>query len=96
MKLEIIPYIPSCELEIFKINDINANADDFGYSKDLSPETAPEYGCGNRQFILYDDYEKSLQIQHKYNITYNEYEYIRNELVDKLSIGCCDFCNYEW
>ncbi len=93
MKLEIIPYTHLCGLKTFKINDMNADTDDFGYLEDLSPETAPEYGCGNRQFILDDDYEKSLQVQNKYNLTHDEYEYICDELVDKLSIGCCSCCS---
>ena len=93
MKLEIVPYECSCGLKIFKINDINANADDFGYSEDLNPELAPEYGCGNRQFILYEDVSRQLQTQYKYNITDDEYEYICNELADILSIGTCAFCS---
>lgn len=89
MKLELEFGTYYCYPKTFIINDIDADEEDFGKKYDDSPETAPEYGCGNMRFHPYEPREEILK---KYNITLNEYEQICDKLEDGLSFGRCGWC----
>lgn len=75
---------------VFRINDIDADVDDFGISEDSEPWNAPEYGCGNRQFHPYDD--PSENVLEKYHITYYEWTNICDILCRELDWGRCALC----
>lgn len=75
---------------VFTINDIKANVDDFGVSKDWKPENAPDYGCGHRAFHAFNYLDK--KVLDKYHINESEWQLICNMLEDELYIGCCNYC----
>lgn len=89
MKLEM--YRPYCSwLDVFRINDIVADEDDFGTSMDADEFHAPEYGCGDRRF--FSDEEPQTGVLDKYHITYEEWETICSKLEDMLDWGRCAQC----
>lgn len=77
-----------CYLRTFVINGVEADEEDFGTHKDIEPEIAEEYACGNMKFI---PKESTSDVLDKYKITQEEYDQICNEL-DCLSFGCCGWC----
>lgn len=79
-----------CATEVFIINGVNADSDDFGSSCDESPDTADDYSCGNRVFSAKLPTQEVLD---KYGINVTEYNEIAHELEDKLSFGCCGWCS---
>lgn len=87
LKIEIATYdaLP-CECHTFMINDICASQSDFGECEDLSPVTAEEYGCGNRQFVPRMPTKEVLK---KYNIDVDEYSDICTALKAALDVGKC-------
>lgn len=91
LDLVIEPYdaLP-CELKVFTINGQEASYDDFGVSEDTNTEDAEPYGCGCHQFIA----DKSLaeDTMKKYNITREEFDYICEQLEEKLYVGRCGWC----
>ena len=88
-KIEIETYTHSCGASLFYINGMDADTDDFGEMVDCNPEEAPEYGCGNRMFVIKNATQSVLD---KYVITLKEYDEIARELKEKLSIGMCCMC----
>lgn len=78
-----------CELCGCEINNIILDYHDFGEKYDTKPEEASDYGCGNMQFISFNEVKQETLI--KYNINENEYRKIQNKL-DCLSFGGCDWC----
>ena len=90
MTLEVEPFTYDCSLRLFRINNIEACADDFGYMEDVSPETAPEFGCGDKSFIRFDNIEE--EVLKKYHIDMSEVEKIQDILSEKLHIGRCSLC----
>ena len=89
MKVIIKPYGCLCELETFTINGNPADYDDFGEKYDTDRINAPEYGCGNMQFIPKASTEKVLS---QYQITQSEYDEICDKLESALSFGYCGWC----
>lgn len=91
MDIVIKPYhsLP-CELEVFTINGIKADKDDFGEGYDHEWENDEPYGCGYHRFDAKREYEQS--ILDKYNITPEEYLEICDLLEDKLYVGSCGWC----
>ena len=82
---------PYCTcLEVFRINDIEADIEDFGECYDDDKYSAPDYGCGNMRFHRYD--EPSLEVLNKYNINTIEWETICDQLDNKLYWGRCALC----
>ena len=77
-----------CEAELI-VKGKKADIEDFGDDDDINPELAPEFGCGNRFFQVW---EESPEILKKYNITVEEYDEIGATLQKWLTIGCCDDC----
>ena len=89
MKLEIEFGHAFCYVPLFIINGIEADYDDFGEKYDRSPETAPDYGCGDMQFTRIPAKPEVLT---KYAITELEYEFIAGKLEVGLSFGRCGWC----
>jgi len=86
----IIPYhaLP-CSCETFTINGVRADKDDFGSTCDMDPGNAPDYGCGNRQFVPQMPTDEVLE---KYGINLKEYAEICGKLQDMLDVGECGWC----
>ena len=82
-------YCALCELLPCKINGVDLDYHDFGEKYDTEPEEAEEYGCGNMQFIPFNEVKQETLV--KYNITENEYRKIQDKL-DCLSFGGCGWC----
>lgn len=82
-------YYALCELEECTINGVELDYNDFGEKDDIEPDEAEEYGCGNMQFIPYEEVKQ--ETLKKYNITEEEYRKIQDKL-DCLSFGCCSWC----
>ena len=89
MKLEIKPYNALCSLELFKINDLDADYYDFGDKYDNDEENAEDYCCGDMRFFPKPATQKILD---KYKINITEYNKICKKL-DCLSFGCCGWCS---
>lgn len=91
MNVEMEPFsaLP-CELRVFKINGIDADASDFGDSEDTDREHAEDYGCGCHKFLPHDEHIKDAMI--RYQITEEEFRQIQEELVDVLYVGSCGCC----
>ena len=83
--------ICSCHL-MFTIDNMQASDSYFGEGYDDSPESAPDYGCGNRKWKVHDDYEKIQATLKKYNISKEDFNEICEFLIIKLSVGCCSYC----
>lgn len=89
--MKVVMLHPYCaDFRVFTINDIEADVDDFGESKDWAPECAPEYGCGHRAFRAFEDTSK--EILDKYHINEREWEQICDMLEAKLDMGRCADC----
>lgn len=88
MQLKIKPCYAYCTTEEFEINGVEADYTDFGHTKDIAPHCAPDYGCGNRQFI---PKPATQEILDKYHIDIDDYNKICEEL-DCLSFGRCTWC----
>ena len=89
MTLEIKPFhaLP-CSLEIFTINGINADIDDFGeviFNGGSCMEN--ECGCEFHHKLPTDD------VIAKYGITLGEYEKITSKLNDNLNVYGCGWCS---
>ena len=81
-----------CACEIFTINGVRADLDDFGCTEDISPETARPYSCGCRQFIPDPDEETTIKAMQKYHLSEKEFEEVCAELAEKLFVGSCGLC----
>lgn len=82
-------YHSLCATSTFKVNNIHADASDFGYMHDEDPENAEDYGCGNMQFV---PKPASVSVLAKYNISLDDYNTICARLKDGLSFGSCGWC----
>lgn len=89
MKLELVIPNSFCTTLEFKINNIEADKDDFGEQYDRNPEDAEPYGCGNMRFTATMPTEEILA---KYNITLAEYAIVAKQLEEGLSFGNCGWC----
>ena len=91
MKLKCETYVAYCELKVFDINGIEARYEDFGYKEDIDSHDAEPYCCGNMKFIPHIRPENG--ILEKYQITYEDWFDICDELENKLSFGRCCWCS---
>ena len=83
---------PYCtRLRVFRINDIEADIEDFGKCYDDDRYSAPDYGCSNMRFHRYD--EPSSEVLNKYNISCTEWDIICDQLDNKLYMGRCAYCS---
>lgn len=89
MKLELEIAGALCWAEVFRINGIEADAEEFGEKYDASPSSAEDYSCGDMRFFpsLPTD-----EILNKFSITLSDYNIICEKL-DGLSFGCCGWCS---
>lgn len=71
------------------INGVELEYEYFGEKYDTDEENAEPYGCGNMQFIPFEEVKQ--ETLDKYNITESEYRQIQEKL-DCLSFGCCGWC----
>lgn len=78
-----------CALEVFVVNTIEADYDDFGDKYDQDPDSAEDYGCGDMYF---DPKGPTPEVLAKYGIDELEYWTITNRLQDVLSFGSCGWC----
>lgn len=98
MIVKLVPFKHLCELEVFEINGMKADYEDFGVKGDISPETAEEYCCGDMRFNGWDIHmpeqrEFLYKAQNKYKLTLSEYIEIVIMLDKALSFGCCGWCS---
>lgn len=89
MRLELTFCGSLCTTDEFRINGGPADHRDFGDSYDRSPETAEEYGCGDRRF---ERQPSTPTLLAQYNITEAEYSEICDRLEAGLSFGRCGWC----
>lgn len=89
MKLKLRIYGCLCATEEFKINNIKADEEDFGFTMDKDEESAEDYACGNMQFT---PIEVTKEVLKKYKITEKEYDDICKKLKKGLSFGACGWC----
>lgn len=100
MKIELEVHKCLCSTKIFKINNIEASAHDFGEVVDTEPfdlEDADEYderrwSCGNAKFIINMDTWHVKRIMSEYKITREQYREIAELLEINLSFGSCGYC----
>lgn len=77
-------------LRLFRVNNIDADIEDFGKCYDDRKEDAPRYGCGNMCSHSYE--EPPLGILNKYNINMDEWEIICDRLCNELYWRRCALC----
>lgn len=88
MDLKLKIYRRLFSTEVFEINGVDADYDDFGEKYDRGSD-AENYACANMQFTGKDS---TPEILSKYSITQSEYDDVVSELADKLSFGSCGWC----
>lgn len=90
MELKIKTYhaLP-CRTEVFIINGMNAEQDDFCDTYDHDAESAEPYACADMRF---DRKPPTKEVLDRYNITEEEYYNICNELEGELYVGSCGWC----
>lgn len=93
-EIEVKPYhsLP-CALELFKINGIDADMDDFGESGDSDPYNAPDYCCGCWKFKKHGDIKEIKAAMEKYSLTWEEFYEIGDLLEETLYVGECSWCS---
>lgn len=86
---KIKEYPTICRLEIFVINGVDGDEEDFVDNYDHAPEMAEDYGCGDRRA---DILPHSKRVLEKYKINPDEYEEIAAKVAEAVSFGCCNNC----
>lgn len=81
-------YLP-CHLEVFTINGINADREDFGYLDGCCGEYE-DYSCSNCVFVI--DESKKEEAMLKYHLTEVEYDMVCSELRSECYIDECGYC----
>jgi hypothetical protein len=91
MELVAQPYhaLP-CALEVFEINSISADLDDFGEGFDEGWSYAEDYACGNHIFRAFE--EPPAGACERYNLSAEEWRQVADELEDVLRVGTCGWC----
>lgn len=91
MKFVAKPYhgLP-CALEVFMINGIDADLEEFGSGFDEGSEYAEDYACGNRVFEALSGAPAGVCA--RYGITKDEWFEIAHELESILHVGSCGWC----
>lgn len=78
-----------CAMELFEVNGVSADPNDFGNQEDEDRENAEDYACGDMQFRRK---QPTPEILAKYHITEAEYADVASKLEDGLSFGSCGWC----
>ncbi len=81
-----------CYMAKFTINGIEADEDDFGRGFDASPDTAEDYGCGDRVWRRWGKDLRQVDVCTKYGITEAEADEVCDRLEESLSFGSCGWC----
>ncbi len=89
MKLKLKVARNICEPDIFEINGIAADYNDFGEKKDSLPVSPYSYMCENMHFTPKFATQSVLD---KYKINIDEYNIVAGQLEEKLSFGRCGWC----
>ena len=89
MKLELKIYDALCATEVFRINGIKADGQDFGDKGDRHSSEAEAYSCADMHFTPKDPEPEVLK---KYGIEEGEYWIIARQLEKELSFGSCGWC----
>ena len=99
MTYEIKPYYAlPCELEVFTINGIKADKNDFGTSGDNpDPWDDSDYGddietWGCKNYIFIPNTKPQEGVLERYGITFEEWKEICDQLECKLHVGTCGWC----
>lgn len=87
LKLKVARNI--CEPDIFEINGIEADYNDFGEKRDSLPVSPYSYMCENMHFT---PKPATQSVLNKYKIDVAEYADIASQLEEKLSFGRCGWC----
>ena len=87
--LKIKAFTSICGFEVFEINGIEAEQEDFVDKRDRSPETAVDRACGNMQAEILPVNQHVLD---RYEITEEDYFLIAGKVSKLLSFGACDRC----
>lgn len=78
-----------CELEVFTINGIKADRDDFGFLVGYCGEYE-DYSCSNRVFVINESKKEETML--KYRLTEVEYDMVCSELRSECYIDECNYC----
>lgn len=89
MEMKFKVYGCLCAMELFEVNGVRADSDDFGDQEDEDCENAEDYACGDMRFRRKGSTPKILA---KYSITEIEYAEVASKLEDGLSFGSCGWC----
>ena len=89
MKINVQVFEGSCGVVAFTIGGQDADVSDFGRWEDTEPWNAPDYGCGNRQFVPKWPHKGILA---RYGITKNGYVEVCVALRKALAWGRCSLC----
>ena len=81
-----------CIVNKLTINGFQVDVDELGYLKDIEPGKAAVNGCGNRVFIPNDNFFRTKAYQEEMNLNDEDYDVLKELLVDILSIGYCKKC----
>ena len=89
MEIQIEAFKSLCATEVFRINAIEADTEDFGRNYDHCPQAAEPYGCGDMRFEASPATDEVLK---KYGITLEEYAQICDKIDSEISFGRCGLC----
>ena len=80
----------NCWYPVCTIKGKEAVEYDFGEGDDIDFDNRPEYGCGNKVFVVKPATQKILD---KYGISVDEYNEIASVLQEGLTFGRCALCS---
>lgn len=89
MKWQLKVFDCLCETEVFQINGVDADWEDFGEKCDTQRTLAQPYACADMQFTRVP---ATPEILKKYKIDKDEYNMVCEALEEKLSFGRCGWC----
>jgi len=96
IKIKLKFYDALCATNIFTINGVDADYEDFGIKYDRDSEKIEYYGCNAEDCVCGDmrftGMPSTPKILAKYKITEDEYQKVVSKLEDGLSFGCCSLC----
>lgn len=93
MNIVIEPcYALPCATKVFTINGIEADLDDFGTMGDMQSGIAGPYSCTCMCFTASSDKNVIEKTMRKYNITYDEFKTVQENLESAMYVGSCGWC----
>jgi len=79
-----------CSLEVFTIDGVQPNEDDFFFQDDVGRDRAEDYCCGNMQGTPMKATDDKLK---KYNLTVDEFNLVAEAVAEEVSWGSCGWCS---